>query len=80
MANQEIEIQAKEIIADILDIDEDQISNNFSPENCDSWDSMNNLRMITALEKAFKIKFSMEEISSMTNMEDISAMISQKSL
>ncbi|MGR3276577.1 acyl carrier protein [Acaryochloris sp. 'Moss Beach'] len=80
MANQEIEIQAKEIIADILDIDEDQISNNFSPENCDSWDSMNNLRMITALEKAFKIKFSMEEISSMTNMEAISAMISQKSL
>lgn len=80
MANQEIEIQAKEIIADILDIDEDQISNNFSPENCDSWDSMNNLRMITALEKAFKIKFSMEEISGMTNMEAISAMISQKSL
>lgn len=80
MANQEIEIQAKEIIADILDIDEDQISNNFSPENCDSWDSMNNLRMITALEKAFKIKFSMEEISSMTNMEAISAMISQKNL
>lgn len=80
MANQEIEIQAKEIIADILDIDKDQISNNFSPENCDSWDSMNNLRMITALEKAFKIKFSMEEISSMTNMEAISAMISQKSL
>lgn len=80
MANQEIEIQAKEIIADILDIDEDQISNNFSPENCDNWDSMNNLRMITALEKAFKIKFSMEEISSMTNMEAISAMISQKSL
>lgn len=80
MTNQGIDDQVKEIISDILDIDESQISNDFSPESCDSWDSMNNLRMITALEEAFQVNFSMEEINSMTNMEAISAMVSKKSL
>lgn len=79
MVDKSLEARAQEVIAEILDVDEELIVDEFGPESSDNWDSMNNLRMITALEEEFKISFSMEEISSMVNMKAISEMISQKS-
>ena len=72
-----IEEQIKEIMADILEIDdEDSISDEFGPEDVDTWDSLNNLKLITALEEEFKISLTMAQINSMVNFAEIKQVIS----
>lgn len=78
-----MEDQLKELMADILDVDEAQITNDFAPDSTDNWDSFNNLRLITAIEEEFDIKLSMDEIGKMTNFgavkEAVSSHLSQLS-
>ena len=62
-----MEQQLKEIMADILDVDEENITNEFASESIDNWDSFNNLRLITAIEEEFDIKLSMDDIGKMIN-------------
>lgn len=72
-----METQIREIIADILDVKESEIDNEFSPESTNTWDSMNNLRLITAFEDEFDIKLTMEEIQGMVNYSKILETISR---
>jgi acyl carrier protein len=59
--NQEL----KEIFARTLDLDVNQINDDLSPENTASWDSITNLKIISAIEANFSIKFSNQEIQSL---------------
>lgn len=77
-AIQNLESEIKEVMAEILDIDEDVITDDFGPESTDTWDSLNNLKMITALEETFDIALTMDEINSMVNFEKIKTVISAK--
>lgn len=73
-----IEEQIKEIMADILSIDdEDTITDEFGPEDAETWDSLNNLKLITALEEEFKISLTMEQINSMVNFGKIKQIIAE---
>lgn len=79
MAKSGVQERVKLVFSDVLDIDLQTISDDLGPDNCDSWDSMNNLRLITALEEEFSISFSMEEISSMVDISRVFELIESKS-
>lgn len=66
-----MEEKIKTIMAEILDINEDELTPDFGPENTGEWDSINNLRMITAIEAEFDISFSMADIQAMENFSII---------
>lgn len=73
-----IEDKIKEIMADILSIDdEDTITDEFGPEDAENWDSLNNLKLITALEEEFKISLTMDRINSMVNFGKIKQIIAE---
>ncbi len=61
----------KKIISEILEVEENIIDSNSSPENIDSWDSYNGLAIVTALENSFKIEFTIDEIVSVKKVKDI---------
>ena len=42
------------------------------------WDSLNHIRLILAIQKSFKIKFSAAETSNMKNVGDLAELISKK--
>ncbi len=63
----------KEILADVLEIDEASITDETAPDNVDTWDSMNGLVLVTELETKFNIKFKMEEVTSVKCVGDIKA-------
>lgn len=63
----------KEILADVLEIDEASITDETAPDNVDTWDSMNGLVLVTELETKFNIKFKMEEVTSVKSVGDIKA-------
>jgi len=61
----------KAILSDVLEIDEDSINDETSPENVETWDSLNGLVLVTELESKFNIKFSMDEVTSVKCVGDI---------
>ena len=59
------------LISSVLNIDENLINNETSPENTESWDSFNALVMVSELESQFKVQFSIDEVYSVLNVKDI---------
>ncbi|MCE3007297.1 MAG: acyl carrier protein [Bacteroidetes bacterium] len=43
-----------------------------------SWDSLNHMTMIQAVEKAFGVKFKLKEITKMQNVGDMARLIEEK--
>ncbi len=60
-----------EVIADTFDIDEEDVKPGLDNQTLATWDSLNHLRLVTALEQAFSVSLSMEEINSMHSYEKI---------
>jgi acyl carrier protein len=71
----EQEKKIKQIFADILDVKEEKITETFGPNDAAMWDSMNNLRLITALEEEFNIRLTMGEIREMDSFGKITEVI-----
>jgi acyl carrier protein len=65
------EQKLKEVIADIFDIEEDEISEEMTSDTFEKWDSLNHLRLVTALEGEFDISFTMDEINTMKSYPNI---------
>ena len=60
-----------DLISDLLDIDADGIDDQTSPSNTSSWDSFTGLMMVTELESAFDVKFSMADVVAVKDVSDI---------
>ena len=63
------------IITEIFELDPGEISNELTPEDIDTWDSLNHMRLITAIEKAFKIRFSMNEVMSISSISSLRELV-----
>ena len=59
------------IVADILDLDEDEVNGELTNEDAIYWDSMAHLTLVTAIEEECDIKFTMDEVQSIKNVNDI---------
>ena len=52
----------KIIFAEILEVDVSKITDDASPENIDTWDSLKQMGLIVAIEEEFKIQFDEDDI------------------
>jgi len=68
-----------EIIADIFFLDEDEVTMELTPEDIGLWDSLNHLRLVTAVENAFDIKLTMSEIQSIDNIAKLDELVNRHS-
>ena len=59
------------IIAKVMDISIDEITDNSSPETIPSWDSFNSYILLDELESEFKTEFTIDEITETKNVSDI---------
>ena len=64
-----METKIKQIIADVLNINVEELTGNSSPENIDTWDSLNQMNIIVALEENFNFQFTDEQIIEMLNLD-----------
>lgn len=67
-----------ELVADILGLDPTVVTGEFSRETADNWDSLNHLRIITAVEQAFAVTLSMREIEAVTGVEQLAEIVARK--
>lgn len=59
------------IVADVLNLDEDEINGELSPESAEYWDSMAHLTMVTAIEEECGVKLTMDDVQAIECVDDI---------
>ncbi len=72
MTREEIFIKVQEIFSDIFDDDNLIIKDDTNADNIEEWDSLNHINLVSAVEKEFKIRFALGEL---TELKDVGAMI-----
>lgn len=63
-----MEAKVKQILAQILEIEVDDIDNDTSPDILSQWDSIQHLNIVASLEDEFGVRFSSDDILEMLNV------------
>jgi len=63
--------QLKAILGAVFDLPADEINDQTSPGDVGLWDSLNHLRMVTEIEKVFRIRLTQKEIREMVTYAKI---------
>lgn len=77
--NNLLESRVHQIFSDVFSIPVDQLQSEASPESVSTWDSLNHLNLVLALEQEFGIQFSPEEaMDGMASLEKIVLLLKEK--
>lgn len=68
------------IIADILRIPREEISDSLDMEETGTWDSLSHMQLIAALEEEFNIELTAEEIVAMRSVGEIKHVLRARSI
>ena len=66
------------IASDVFAVPFDGLTPTSSPDSVDSWDSLNHLNMVLALEQELNIQFSPEEMEELLSIELIVGLVEEK--
>ncbi|HSO37109.1 MAG TPA: acyl carrier protein [Labilithrix sp.] len=58
----------RKVVSEVFRIPPEDVDDELSPDTLDDWDSLSHLRLVTALEEAFSIKFESSEIMDLTTV------------
>lgn len=67
------------LVADILGVDPSEVTDDTSRETADNWDSLNHLRIVTAIEQELSIRLTMAEIEAATSVGRLISIVESKS-
>ena len=65
----------EEIIAEVIDVDRSQVTDDATRETLPSWDSLSHLQIIAEIESEFGIKIPFEDVSKIHTVADFSRYI-----
>lgn len=60
--------QLQQLIADTFDLPPAEVTETLARDEVDHWDSLNHLRLITAVEETFGLKLTMSDIESVDSI------------
>ena len=63
------------LLSGVFKVDARFINDETSPENIDTWDSFNTLKMIMEIENEFKIKLPLEDVVKIKSVKDIKTLL-----
>lgn len=67
-----------EIFRDVFDDDSVTVTETTTADDIEDWDSLTHITLISAVEKAFKMRFKMGEVVTMKNVGEMVDIISQR--
>ena len=68
MTRDEIYVKLNEVFQDVFDDEDISVNDSTTADDIEDWDSLEHINLIVAVERAFGIKFSMGETTSMKNV------------
>ena len=66
------------IMADVLKIDETDITDNLTIDDLEIWDSLKHMDLVVSIEQAFKIELTLDEIVIMTSVVAIKRVLNDR--
>lgn len=73
-----MEQKIKQIMADVLNLDAKSIDESTAKDHIESWDSLNHINLVMAIEQEFQVSFDVSEIESMLSYNDIMEVLDRK--
>jgi acyl carrier protein len=74
----DIKEKVQDIFRDVFDIEDLIINEDMNSDDIDDWDSLSHIQIIVKTEKAFNVKFTVDEINSLEKVGDFIELISKK--
>ena len=78
MENNEIVSRLTPIFRDVFDDNALVVTEEMSAADVPTWDSLSNINMIVAVEKAFGVKFSIKDVRNLKNVSELLELIKRK--
>jgi len=73
-----VERRIKQIMADVLDLNPMSVDDSTCQDRVTSWDSLNHIQLVLALEQEFEVSFEVGEIEAMLSYPDIRQVLERK--
>lgn len=73
-----MEEQVEQIVAEVFGLAKDEINNDISMQQLEVWDSLKHMELIVAIEEAFQLKLSFDDIVKMQNVLTIKEILQEK--
>jgi len=70
--------RVRTIVASVLRVPADALDPTSSPDTIASWDSLNHMQLILALEENFGLRFAVDEMEAMQSVGGIIAILSER--
>ena len=71
MERTEIFSKLNEIFIEVMDLDEVELTDTTCGDDIEEWDSLTQIQLVVAIEKAFGIKFTSKEITAWQNVGEM---------
>ena len=78
MDTREIFERLDRVFQDVFDDDTIHVTPKTTADDIEDWDSLEHITLISAVEREFRMKFKMGEISSMKNVGEMASIISAR--
>lgn len=78
MSEKEIINGLNKIFQDLFDDDDINVTRETTADDIEDWDSLEHINLIAAVERKYKIRFTMKEVSSMKNVGEMIDIISER--
>ena len=78
MDSEKIFIEVQDIFRDIFDVNNLAINHQTNSGNIENWDSLNHINLISAIEKEFKVKFTLTELLDLTDVGLLLKLLTKK--
>lgn len=63
------------LVQDVLGLDPAVLTADLSRDSVEAWDSLNHLRLVTAIESEYGIELTMDEVVSIETIKDIHSLV-----
>jgi acyl carrier protein len=73
-----VQERIKAVLAQVFQVDPADVPHAASPEDIDGWDSFGHLALVEALQTEFSLRFELEDIAQMENLEAIAQIVQKR--
>ena len=74
----DIDARVKQVAADVFGTSADKITTESSPQTINTWDSVQHLNLVLALEQELNVRIDPEEIERMKTIGDVIELVKEK--
>jgi len=75
-----MEMKLKQIMANVLKVQLDEINEGTTIENVESWDSLSHMQLILTIEEQFGVKLAEEDFLMMTSFNEIKRILKNRGI